>query len=157
MDIRIGIKKEHLLPVATSLGKILADEFVLSTKTRKAHWNAEGSDFYSKHKMFEAQFSALDEIIDSLAERIRSLGHYAPGTLKEYLQLTHLTEQTREKNNSEGYIKDLLLDHESILLHLRENIDNYVTAFHDAGSSDYITGLMKTHEKFAWMLRSHLS
>jgi starvation-inducible DNA-binding protein len=157
MEIRIGIKKEHLAAVAASLGKILADEFILSIKTRKAHWNVEGPDFYSTHKMFEAQYNALDAIIDTLAERIRSLGHYAPGTLKEYLQLTHLTEQTREKNNSEGYIKDLLLDHESILLHLRENIDNYVTAFRDAGSSDHITGLMETHEKFAWMLRSHFA
>jgi starvation-inducible DNA-binding protein len=157
MEVRIGIKKEHLAPVAESLSKILADEFVLNTKTRKAHWNVEGPDFYSKHKLFESQYEALDEIIDDLAERIRALGHYAPGTLKEFLQLTHLTEQTREKNTSEGYIKDLLLDHESILIHLRENIDNYVTAFHDAGSSDYITGLMEKHEKFAWMLRAHLS
>lgn len=156
MEAKIGIKQEYLSAVALSLSKILADEFVLYTKTRKAHWNVVGADFLSKHRFFEEQYGQLEEIVDTVAERIRSLGHYAPASLKEYLELTHLTEQTREKNNSVGFIKELLADHESILIHLRENINNYVSALHDAGSSDYITGLMETHEKMAWMLRAHL-
>lgn len=156
MEAKIGIKQEHLAAVALSLSKILADEFVLYTKTRKAHWNVIGPDFLSKHKFFEEQYGQLEGIVDDVAERIRSLGHYAPASLKEYLELTHLTEQTREKNNSLGFIRELLADHESILIHLRENINHYVTALHDAGTSDYITGLMETHEKMAWMLRAHL-
>lgn len=156
MEAQIGIRQEHLTAVAHSLGRILADEFVLYTKTRKAHWNVEGPDFYSKHIFFEKQYEELEKIIDEVAERIRTLSHYPPATLKEYLELTHLSEQSREKNHSLGLIKELLTDHESILIHLRENINDYATALHDAGSSDYITGLLETHEKMAWMLRSHL-
>ncbi|MEX6689992.1 DNA starvation/stationary phase protection protein [Danxiaibacter flavus] len=156
MKTEIGIKQEHLAEVAHSLGKILADEFVLYTKTRKAHWCVTGPDFHSKHLFFEAQYQQLEEMVDEVAERIRTLGHFPPATLKEFLALTHLTEQTREKNDAAGFIKELLSDHQSILIHLRENIDGYAKAFHDAGTSDYITGLMEQHEKMAWMLRAHL-
>lgn len=156
MKTSIGIKNENLAKVAEVLIKVLADEFVLSTKTRKAHWNVEGADFYNKHLFFEAQYQQLDEIIDHLAERIRTLGHYAPATLREYLALTHLSESHLESNDSLTYIRELLSDHESILIHLRENIDNFAVEFRDAGTSDYITGLLETHEKMAWMLRSHL-
>ena len=156
MQVNIGIKQAHLAAVSHSLSKILANEFILYTKTRKAHWCVTGPDFHSKHLFFESQYQQLDEIIDDMAERIRTLGHFPPATLKEFLSLTHLTEMSREKNDSTGFIKDLLHDHESILIHLRENINDYATALHDAGSSDYITGLMETHEKMAWMLRAHL-
>ena len=156
MLTKIGIKEENLAAVAYSLSQILADEFVLFTKTKKAHWNVEGPDFHSKHLFFESQFQQLDNIIDSVAERIRTLGHYAPGSLKEYLELTHLSEQSREINDSKGFIKELLADHESILIHLRENINRFGTVLHDLCSSDYITGLLETHEKMAWMLRAHL-
>ena len=157
MEAKIGISADHLAEVAHSLSKILADEYVLYTKTRKAHWNVEGPDFYNKHKFFEAQYTQLEEIVDEVAERIRKLGHYAPASLKQFLELTHLTEDDRGKNDSATYIKILLADHESILIHLRENIDNYAGALKDAGTSDYITGLMETHETMAWMLRAHLS
>ena len=157
MEAKIGISADHLAAVAHSLSKILADEFVLYTKTRKAHWNIEGPDFYNKHKFFEEQYNQMADIIDEVAERIRKLGHYAPATLKQYLELTHLTEDDRGKNDATTYIRALLADHESILIHLRENINNYATALKDAGTSDYITGLMETHETMAWMLRAHLS
>lgn len=156
MKANIGIKQESISKVVDVLTKVLADEFVLYTKTRKAHWNVEGPDFYNKHIFFEQQYEALDEIVDNIAERIRTLGHYAPGTLKEYLALTHLTEESRANNDSTGYIKELLADHESILIHLRENINNFAAELHDAGTSDYITGLLENHEKMAWMLRAHL-
>ena len=67
----------------------------------------------------------MEEIIDSVAERIRSIGHYAEATLQEFMNLTHLTEKTGEKNDSIGFIKDLLEDHESIIIYLRENIDRF--------------------------------
>jgi starvation-inducible DNA-binding protein len=94
--------------------------------------------------------------MDAMAERIRALGHYAPATMKAYLELTHLTEQSRAKNDSTGFIKELLGDHESIITRLRENINNFANEINDAGTSDFITGLMETHEKMAWMLRAHL-
>jgi starvation-inducible DNA-binding protein len=156
MQPNIGIKPENLTAVAHLLNGILADEFLLYTKTRNAHWNVEGPDFHDKHKFFEAQYEQLDEIMDEVAERIRILGHYAPATLKDFLQLTRISEQMREKNDSAGFIRELLADHETIIVAMRENIDRFANEYKDAGTSDFITGLMEDHEKMAWMLRAHL-
>jgi starvation-inducible DNA-binding protein len=156
MKTEIGITDSNRQAVAIELSKLLADETVLYTKTKNAHWNIEGADFYDKHKFCETQFGQLDEMIDAIAERIRSIGHYAPATLKSYLSLTHLTEEMRAHNDSQGFIKESLSDHESIISFLREHIRSFTNDFHDAGSSDFITGLMETHEKMAWFLRSHL-
>ena len=156
MATNIGIKEENAAAVAADLSKILADEFVLCTKTRNAHWNVAGADFYAKHKFFEDHYEMLDEIIDDVAERIRCINHFAPATLKNYLQLTHLSESSREKNDSHGYIKELLADHESITMNLRSKVNSFANDYHDLGSSDFITGLMEKHEKKAWMLRAHL-
>ena len=152
----IGINEESRKAVSDQLVKLLADEFVLYTKTRNAHWNVEGPDFHSMHLFFESQYEQLDEAMDSVAERIRTIGHYAPATLKSFLDLTHLTEKTRNKNDSFSFIKELLEDHESIIEFIRGNIDPFASKYHDYGTSDYITGLMEGHEKMAWMLRSHL-
>jgi len=156
MSTNIGITDKNRKAVATTLATLLADEFILYTKTRNAHWNVEGADFHSMHLFFESQYEALDETMDSVAERIRQLGHYAPATLKEFLELTHLTEKSRSKNDSQGFISELLADHESIIIFLRENINRFANDFKDAGSSDFITGLVEDHEKAAWMLRAHL-
>lgn len=156
MSIGIGINESNRQEVAFELTKILADETILYIKTKNAHWNIEGHDFYDKHKFFETQFGQLDDLIDQVAERIRSIGHYAPATLKSYLSLTRLTEVSREKNDSHGFIKELLSDHESIILNLRKQIKPFSNEFHDLGTSDFITGLMEAHEKMAWFLRSHL-
>jgi len=75
MKTNIGISENKRQSVEIELSKFLADEFVLATKTRSAHWNVEGIDFYDKHIFFETQLHQLDEIIDGVAERIRSLGH----------------------------------------------------------------------------------
>jgi starvation-inducible DNA-binding protein len=157
MNTNIGIADKNRKAVAGELMKLLADESVLYTKTRNAHWNIEGMDFHSMHLFFESQYEELAETVDSVAERIRQLGHYAPATLKEFLELTHLTEKLGEKNDSQGFIKELLADHESIIIFLRENINRFAGELKDAGTSDFITGLMEEHEKMAWMLRSHLA
>ncbi|MEP6750916.1 MAG: DNA starvation/stationary phase protection protein [Bacteroidota bacterium] len=156
MKANIGITEKNLQAIVIEMSKILADEYVLYTKTKNAHWNVEGIDFHAKHLFFEGQFGQLDDIIDSVAERIRSLGHYTPATLKLLLELTHLTEESREKNDSVGFIKELLADHETIIIHLRENIGRFANEFSDLGTSDFITGLMEDHEKMAWFLRAHL-
>jgi len=156
MKTNIGITEKNLQSVAGELSKILADEYVLYTKTRNAHWNVEGPDFHTKHLFFESQYGQLDDIIDNVAERIRSLGHYAPATLQLMLELTHLSEQKRSKNDAAGFIAELLADHEAIIIHLRENINRFANEWGDLGTSDFITGLMETHEKMAWFLRSHL-
>jgi len=84
------------------------------------------------------------------------LGHYAPATLKSFLDLTHISERLHEQNDGDGFIKELLSDHESLIIHLRENIDIFANELKDLGTSDFITGLLETHEKMAWMLRAHL-
>ncbi|MCI3936300.1 DNA starvation/stationary phase protection protein [Chryseobacterium aahli] len=156
MKIQIGIAEAHRQSVVDELVKLLADENILYVKTKNAHWNIEGPDFYDKHKFFESQFIQLDAIIDSVAERIRSLGHYAPASLKSYLSLTHLTEAKSEKNDSEGFIKELLQDHQSIIISICEHVKCFGEEFHDLGTADFVTGLMQKHEKMAWFLRSHL-
>ena len=156
MKTQIGIKPEDSVQVADALNKLLSDEHVLYIKTRNAHWNVEGPDFASVHIFFEGQYDELEDIIDKVAERIRSIGHYAEGTMSEYLKLTQLSEESREGNDSPSYIKDLLSDHEAVIIELRENITRFAEDLHDLGTSDFITGIMETHEKLAWMLRAHL-
>jgi starvation-inducible DNA-binding protein len=156
MNPDIGISDKNRKAVAAILNLLLADEYILYTKTRKAHWNIEGPDFHSVHLYFEKLYEELDEIVDSVAERIRKLGHYAPATLKEFLELTHLTEKSREKNDSQGFIKELLADHEAIIVFVRENLDAINDDHKDAGTADFLTGLIEDHEEIAWMLRSHL-
>lgn len=142
--------------VANMLSKLLADETVLCIKTKNAHWNNEGHDFYDKHKLFEVQFTQLEEMIDSIAERIRTIGHYAPATLKNYLSLTHLSESKSEKNDGPGYIKELLGDHQSIISNLKEQVPKIYNEYNDVGSQDLIAGILCLHEKMAWFLRSHI-
>jgi len=156
MENQIGIKPEDSVHVADSLNKLLSDEHVLYIKTRNAHWNVVGPDFAAQHKFFEGQYGDLEIIIDQVAERIRAIDHYTVGTMEDYLKLTQLNENSRENNDSLSFIKDLLEDHESIIISLRENISRFANDWQDIGSSDFITGLMETHEKMAWMLRSHL-
>src|SRR5690606_10244778 len=111
---QIGITEKNRAQVAKVLGILLADESVLYTKTRNAHWNVEGPDFHSVHLYFEELYGELAEWVDEVAERIRSLGHYAPASLKTYLELTHLTELNAKGNNSKGFIAELVQDHEAI-------------------------------------------
>jgi len=157
MKATIGITENNLTEVAQLLSKTLADEYVLLTKTKKAHWNVEGTDFYSSHKFFEHQYGQLEVIIDQIAERIRKIGHYAPATLKQFLELTHLSEDFRGKNDSVDHFKALLSDHESIIINLRGNIGNFGGIHKDASTSDYLTRLIEAHETMAWMLRAHLA
>lgn len=156
MKTEIGIKTANTSAVAKSLNVLLADENVLYIKTRNAHWNVEGPDFLSIHRFFEEQYKELEGLIDDIAERVRTIGHYAEATLAGFLQETHLSEESREKNDSSGFIRSLLEDHDTIIFHLRENIERYNDEWKDVGTIDFLTSLLETHEKMAWMLRAHL-
>lgn len=155
MKANIGITEKNAGTVSAELAKLLADEFILYTKTRNAHWNVTGDDFHAMHVYFEDQYKQLEELIDSVAERIRKIGHFAPATLKAYLELTHLTEYSERSNDAKGYMKDLLKDHETIIEFLRGNVTPFAEKYKDYGSSDFITGVMEKHEEIAWMLRSY--
>jgi len=152
----IGMKEKDTQAVAMILNKLLADENVLYIKLRNAHWNVEGPDFHSQHLFFESLYGELAETIDEIAERVRSIGHYAVGTMKEFLELTQLTEMRYKKNDSQGYIQELLSDFEAIIVSIREQIDTVGSKHNDAGTEDFLVGIMEAHEKTAWMLRAHV-
>lgn len=155
MKTNIGLKEKDSAAVAEVLNKLLADENVLYTKVRNAHWNIEGPDFHAQHIFFEELYGDLAELIDEIAERVRSIGHYAIGTMKGWLEITQLTEMKYGKNNAAGYIKEILNDYESLIISLREDIKK-AEKHEDAGTEDFLVGILEKHEKTAWMLRSHL-
>lgn len=142
--------------VATLLNTLLADEYVLYTKTRNAHWNVQGSDFFGLHQFFEKQYDELAETIDDVAERVRSVGHFALGTMKEFLQVTRLSEQNPGFSKQEQIIQALLNDHESIINELLRDVIVFQEEYNDPGTADFCTQILEQHEKMAWMLRSHL-
>ena len=155
MNANIGISGSNSKAVALELNKLLANEFVLYTKTRNSHWNIEGSNFIELHKLFEGQYEELDAVVDAVAERVRSIGHYAEGRLADFLKLTDLLED-EYSDNQKTLITNLVNDHETIIRQLRRLVDEFKDKYNDAGSSDFVTGLLGKHEKTAWMLRSYL-
>lgn len=152
----IGIAKHSREQVAHSLNILLADEHILSVKTRQAHWNVTGADFHAMHLFFEEQYRQLENIIDEVAERIRMLNHYPKATLRDFIKLSHFNEMRVGDNSSFSFISSLLEDHQAIILYLRRIIQEYDEKWRDAGSSDFTSGLLKEHEKMAWMLKAHL-
>lgn len=156
MKPNIEIADKNLKEVATLLNTLLADEYVLYTKTRNAHWNIQGDNFMELHKFFESQYDSLDIIIDDTAERVRALGHFALGSLKDFLQVTQLNEENENFSDQKHIIQTLLEDHESVIHSLRNHIPVVSDEFKDLGTADFMTGLMEQHEKMSWMLRSYL-
>lgn len=156
MKPNLGLSSKARETVLGLLFKLLADEHVLYVKTRNFHWNVTGLDFGSLHLFFEKQYGELAETIDEIAERIRSLGGTAPGSMKEFLKLARLEEQPGDHLAAEKMLAALLTDHETIIRELRTDID-LIDKAGDAGTNDFLTGIMEEHEKKAWMLRAHLS
>ena len=154
MKPTIGLPDNDLEKVATLLNTLLADEYVLVTKTRNAHWNITGLCFYELHKLSQTQYEALDTMIDDIAERVRSIGHFALGSLKDFLKVTNLGEEKDDFSSPEQMIQSLLNDHETIIRMIRNDIVPISNKYKDLGTADFVTGLMKQHEKISWMLRS---
>ncbi|GBF20410.1 MULTISPECIES: Dps family protein [Arenibacter] len=152
----IGIKKDNRKAVVAMLGKLLADEYLLYTKLRNAHWNVEGIDFHTKHVFFEEEYNKIEKIVDEVAERIRMLGFYSPGTLKEFLELSHLKDESPKKNDSASFMEVLLEDHNTIIKFIRKSISENAEEHNDEGTADFITGIMQMHEQMSWMLRASL-
>ncbi|HRE49856.1 MAG TPA: DNA starvation/stationary phase protection protein [Flavitalea sp.] len=155
MKTNIGISEKNTKEVAIILNQLLADEHVLYIKTRNYHWNIEGRNFMELHKFYETLYTELTELIDEIAERVRKIGHYAEGRLKDFIRLTALEEEDYTNDQSKQ-IKNLLDDHETIARAVRKNIDKVEEEYKDAGTADFLTGLLKQHEQWAWMLRVYL-
>lgn len=154
MKVNIGITDKHRQAVAAALNQLLADEHILYNKTRSYHWSIEGPSFMEFHKLYEAQYTELAEMIDEIAERIRTIGHFAEGRLKEIVKLATLDEPAVPTDQS-TQIANLDADHELIVNKLRKLITDFDEKYKDIGSSDFATGLLKQHEKMAWMIRSY--
>lgn len=154
-QINIGITEKNRQAAAQALSRLLADEHILYNKTRSYHWNIKGPNFMELHKLYEDQYSEVAEIIDEIAERIRTLGHYAEGRLQELLKLANLDEPPIPTTQKEQ-IPLLIDDHETIINELRKMITELDDDYKDIGSSDFVTGLLKQHEKMSWMLRSYI-
>jgi len=157
MDINIGISKEHRKAVANELNKLLSDEFVLYTKTRKFHWNVTGNSFHDLHLFFEGQYGELALMLDEVAERVRQIGHFALGSLSHFLKNTNLLEHLEDSADAETMVRALVDDHETIIRESRRMINDFNDKYKDAGNADFVTSIMERHEKMAWMLRSYLS
>ena len=155
MKVNIGISDKNRQAVAMALNQLLADEHILYNKTRNYHWSIEGPSFMEFHKLYEAQYDMLAESIDEIAERIRTIGHFAEGRLKEIVKLATLDEP-EAPTSQELQIQNLEADHETMIMKLRKLIKDFDEKYKDIGSSDFVTGLLRQHEKMAWMLRSYL-
>ena len=157
MQPNIGLADAQRKGVAQILTDLLADEYVLYTKTRNYHWNVVGPQFNDLHKFFEAQYNELNTIVNDVAERARSLGAPAMGTLAEFAQHARLKEHPGHYPEARAMLTNLLADHEAVIQRLRVDLEACADDYHDMGTNDFLTGLMEQHEKMAWMLRAFVT
>lgn len=154
LPINIGISETDRQQIAEGLSRLLADTYTLYLKTHNFHWNVTGPMFQTLHLMFEEQYNELALAVDAVAERIRTLGFPAPGTYKEYSQLTSIQE-AEGVPSAEDMIKELVAGQEAVVRTAR-SVFPLADAANDEPTADLLTQRMQIHEKTAWMLRSLL-
>jgi len=157
MKPNIGIAEKKLTHVSALLSAVLANEMILYVKTRKFHWNVSGESFMELHKLFQQQYEELEGAIDLIAERISKLGFKAIGTTDEFSKQSSIKESPGKYPAQKEMLKELLTDHETIIIQLRKDIDICLNKYEDAGTTDFLTGLMEQHETTAWVLRRYLN
>ena len=157
MTPKIGITEEHLKKANSLLSVVLSDEMTLYVKTRKFHWNVAGESFMELHKLFEEQYTELEQTIDLVAERIGKLGGKTIGTMSEFIKLSRIKENPNKYPNQKTMLAELLADHEILITELRKDIDKSAEENHDAGTADLLTGILQQHETAAWVLRRYLA
>lgn len=140
--------------VVQSLSTLLASSYSLYLKTHNFHWNVTGPMFTTLHTMFEGQYTELALAIDEIAERIRSLGAFAPGSFTAFAELTKVQEETGRPEAKE-MIRILVADQAALADAARAVIEA-AEAVRDQATTDLATRRLDVHEKNAWMLRSHL-
>lgn len=152
--IDIGIPEEDRLAVAEGVSRVLADTYTLYLKTHNYHWNVTGPLFNTLHLMFETQYNELWLAVDLLAERIRALGVFAPGSYAQFADLTVIPEADGVPG-AERMIADLVAGHEVVARTARK-VFTAVEKAGDESTADLLTQRLQEHEKTAWMLRSML-
>jgi starvation-inducible DNA-binding protein len=156
MKTNIGLNDEARLEVGSMLNLLLADEYVLYVTTRDYHWNVTGPEFLSLHKQFEGQYEQIAQWIDDVAERARAIGAGARGNLADLVKAARLSADPGIDLPAEHMLSELLALHEELIVQLRTDSEACTERFKDAGTADFLTGLMEQHEKAAWMLRAQL-
>ena len=148
----IGLDQDVRQSIVDILNNTLANEAVLSLKTRSAFWNVSGAGFIELHILFDSQYKQMNDISDEIAERVRMMGGMAIGSLQEFITHSRMDEQP-------GVVPDalhLLADHEAAIRFLREDARKSSEEYEDEGTFELLVGVMRLHEKMAWMLRSYL-
>jgi starvation-inducible DNA-binding protein len=152
------VKNEVNVEVAELLKPILADQYVLYTKTRNYHWNVKGNMFYMLHEKFEDFYNTLAEDIDEVAESIRTLGVYAPGTMSEFIQLAGLKEE------KEGHYPDqitmaqnIVNDYDFLIIAMKNAVEKIQGEYNDEVTAGLLLGFIEKYEKDVWMLKATLA
>ncbi len=140
--------------VADAAAKLLADSYTLYLKSHNYHWNVTGPMFTTLHTLFETHYTELALAVDEIAERIRAVGHHAPGSYAEFANMTTL-EEGRPGTKAQAMIEHLVADHMAVAASAKALIEA-ASGVGDDVSVDLGTRRMDVHEKAAWMLRSHL-
>jgi starvation-inducible DNA-binding protein len=154
MKVEIGIQPADREKISNGLSRLLADTYTLYLKTHNYHWNVTGPMFQTLHLMFEQQYNELSLAVDLIAERIRALGFYAPGSYRAFANLTSIAEEDSVPSATE-MIRKLLEGHEAVARTARSAFKPAESA-NDQASADLLTQRIQVHEKAAWMLRSLL-
>src|SRR5688572_2518300 len=151
----IGLKTANIDGVIEILECCLANTVVLFVKTLGFHWNVAGPSFMEMHELFEKQYNQLKNSADEIAERIRQLGNKSKGSAGELLKDATIKETTNKHLTAIEMTKELLANHEQAIRELREGIKKCDEEYDDIGTADFLTDLIRGHEKTAWMLREY--
>jgi starvation-inducible DNA-binding protein len=154
MQIDTGIPEADRQAIADGLSRMLADSYTLYLKTHNYHWNVTGPQFATLHTLFEEHYTELAQAVDEIAERIRALGHPAPGSYRAYAELSSIAEDDDEPD-ARAMIRRLVEGQEAVVRTARK-VFPAVEAANDEPTADLLTQRMHIHEKNAWMLRSLL-
>lgn len=155
VNVTIGLNEKNRTKVAKELSGFLASTYMLYLKTLYYHWNVTGANFVGLHALFEKQYADLNAASDELAERVRALGHFTPGTVKEFVSTSEISDDSKLPASSTEMVKNLLKANEHAskqaraVLNSAEEADDEVTV-------DMMVARMTAHDKAAWILRSIL-
>jgi starvation-inducible DNA-binding protein len=152
--IDIGINDKDRAAIAAGLSKFLADSYTLYLMTHNFHWNVTGPMFNTLHLMFMGQYTEQWNALDMIAERIRSLGHPAPGTYKEFVKLASIKEVAGVPKATD--MIRLLVSAQEATARTARSLFAAVDKANDQPTMDLLTQRLEVHEKTAWMLRSLL-
>ncbi len=154
--MKTEVMNDAKIEIVELMKEVLADQFVLYTKARNYHWNVTGPHFFGLHATFEKLYDELADDIDEVAERIRVLGSEAPGTLKEFLSLTTISEEPGKYPDHISMVKNIVSDLETIIDKLNSAALKMQNELNDEVSAGMFYGLVEKYQKTGWMLKSLL-